>query len=576
VRLARDCILAAVMAVSVAAAAVGEAGAEEPGHDAHHGPAAPSERGTTSEPARSEPAMSTTGSRIAGPAYPALMALPEWTASQRRNTAEQSAHRIGEGEARLRDASRILERAIASGDHELADRGLQMLRQASAELASGIALHRATNAAAPAEVALDWYRSQGVAPYREPPHGLFGLTWFHYLAMTTLTAFALGLLGAHVLRMRRAAGLAARLLAGEAALPASSTLNPAVAPTVPNAWRGPLKVARIFTEAPDVKTYRMVDPGGGPVPFSYLPGQFLTLLLTVAGRPVRRSYTIASPPSRRDYCEITVRRDPQGVVSRYLHDEVAEGGLVEVNAPSGRFTFAGQETDSIVLIAGGVGVTPMMCVVRYLTDLAWSGDIYLLYAAKRSEDVLFRDEIEYLVRRHPNLHVTLTVEAPDEAWPYRSGRLDRAVLAESVPQIASRHVHLCGPPAMMAALKDALRALDVPADQIETEAFIGRERPPTSAPADAKSQPPAATARFVRSRKSARLSASETVLEAAEAVGVAIDYACRAGVCGVCKVKLLTGDVSMNVQDALTDEDRARGLVLACQATASADIAVDA
>ncbi|MCU0506802.1 MAG: FAD-binding oxidoreductase [Anaerolineae bacterium] len=573
-RPSRGSILAAVIAAGVAAVAIGPAGSEEPAHDAHHGAAAPADRDAPGEPSRSGPAMSSKGNRSAGPAYPSLMTLPEWTAPQRLDLAERSAHRIGEGEALLREASGILERAIASGDHESAARGLQTLRQASAQLASGIALHRATSASLPEQVALDWYRSQGVAPGRDPPHGVFGLTWFHYLAMTTLTAFALALLGAHVLRMRRAAALAAQLVAGQAVLPPLPSLNRAIAPSAPNAWRGPLKVARIFTEVDDVKTFRMVDPGGGPVPFSYLPGQFMTLLVTVAGRPVRRSYTIASPPSRRDYCEITVRRDPQGVVSRYLHDEVGEGSLLEVNAPSGRFTFAGKEADSIVLIAGGVGVTPLMCVVRYLTDLAWGGDIYLLYAARRAADALFRDEIEYLSRRHPNLQVTLIVEVPDAAWPYRTGRVDRAVLAAAIPQIANRHVHLCGPPAMMAAVKEALLALDVPADQIETEAFIGREGPPKPPPTGARTDSSVATIRFVRSRKSARLSLP--VLEAAEAVGVVIDYACRAGVCGVCKVKLLTGEVSMNVQDALSDEDRAQGLVLACQAIASSDIAVDA
>ena len=121
----------------------------------------------------------------------------------------------------------------------------------------------------------------------------------------------------------------------------------------------------------------------------------------VDGKKVNRSYTIASSPTRVGYCELTVKREERGVSSRHLHDAVREGSLLDVSAPAGRFTFTGAEAESIVMIAGGVGITPLMAKIRYLTDLGWPGEIHLVFAVKTEDDIIFRDELDYLRRRFP-------------------------------------------------------------------------------------------------------------------------------------------------------------------------------
>jgi ferredoxin-NADP reductase len=127
-----------------------------------------------------------------------------------------------------------------------------------------------------------------------------------------------------------------------------------------------------------------VSCDGGPIPFSYLPVQFLTLTLPVEDILVKRSYTISSSPTRGYYCEISVKREQHGVGSRYLHDVLQEGNTIEVRGPSGRLTFTGKEADSIVLIGGGVGITPLMSVTRALADMSWKGEIILVISC--SED----------------------------------------------------------------------------------------------------------------------------------------------------------------------------------------------
>jgi ferredoxin-NADP reductase len=366
-----------------------------------------------------------------------------------------------------------------------------------------------------------------------------------------------------------------------------------------------MRVSAIVRETPHVKTLRLVEPNGGPVPFTFVPGQFLTFSAQIDGKTARRSYTIASPPTRNSYVEITVKREDDGEFSRFLHDKVSVGSVLRVRGPSGVFTFDGGNADSIVLIAGGVGITPMMCVIRYLTDKSWPGDIFLVFATRSTDELIFREELEYLQRRYPQLHVVAAVGTRTEgtAWMGLEGQITKDALAHAVPAIEKRRVHLCGPPPMMDAIRRILAELGMPESQIKTEAFgpaTGLVPPPKPLPPppppvsvttllqkveDAASPaalpqevagPATATVSFARSAKSAPLPPDKTVLEVAESIGVPIDYSCRVGTCGICKTKLLAGQVTMEVQEALTDEDKASGMILACQARSLRNISVDA
>ena len=338
-------------------------------------------------------------------------------------------------------------------------------------------------------------------------------------------------------------------------------------------WTGRLKVARVFDETPDVRTFRLVSPDAARLPFDFLPGQYLNLMLTIDGRKVRRSYTIASPPSRVAYCELTVKREEVGLVSRHLHNAVREGCLLDVLAPAGKFTFTGTEATSLVLIGGGVGITPLMAKIRYLTDLGWPGDIDVVFSVKTERDIIFREELDALRRRHPNLRVTISLTRDEShTWTGERGRISGALLERVVPGIAARRVHLCGPTAMIDGTRKILRDLGVPEDSILAESFISPHRrvslagtaSPSANMTNYGEGEPSIT--FTRSRKSAPVLPDQTVLEAAEALGVAINYDCRAGICGQCKVKRLAGNVVMETEDALTPADRENDFILSCQA----------
>ena len=230
-----------------------------------------------------------------------------------------------------------------------------------------------------------------------------------------------------------------------------------------------------------------------------------------------------------------------------------------------------------------------MSKIRYLTDLSWPGDIYLVFSVKTEKDIIFRDELDALRRRHANLYVTITLTRDDGAvWSGERGRITPALLTRAVPEIATRRVHICGPTEMTDPARQMLRDLGVPNESIRVESFASPSRsaavdkvvPSVTTNGHADLGAPNgngddATITFARSRKTAN-PGGQTVLEAAEALRIPISYECRAGVCGQCKTRLLAGHVAMDAEDALDANDRANNVILACQARCVDQVVVDA
>ncbi len=366
----------------------------------------------------------------------------------------------------------------------------------------------------------------------------------------------------------------------------------AITPPKPKTpWRGELELVARYQETPAVTTFRLMAPGGGSLPFEYQPGQYLSLQLMIDGQRVNRSYTIASSPTRRDACELTIKREPAGLVSRYLHDQLRIGDRLKVTAPAGRFVFTGQSATSVLLIAGGVGITPVMSMLRYLTDRTWTGEIYFLVIAKESREIIFRDELMWLAARHPRLHleIMLTQADADPTWTGARGRPTVESLRAFVPRLAETPIYLCGPNPMMDGLRGLLESAGVAPERIQTEAFASPraagaepvtmsamvDPSPMSAPVDVVADGVSTAVTFAVSQVETEVSRETTILEAAEGCGVTLPYECRSGICGQCKVRVRSGHVVMDTEDALSVGEKARGLILACQARPRTAVVVE-
>jgi len=345
-------------------------------------------------------------------------------------------------------------------------------------------------------------------------------------------------------------------------------------------WRGQLRVGSIIKETPNVKTFRLLPSSDDHfLPFTFVPGQFLNLAFWIGGARMNRSYSISSSPTQREYLDLTVRREPRGAVSRHIVDLLKVGDKIEAGGPVGKFIFTGKEENSIVLISGGVGITPMVSISRYLTERSWPGDIFFIYACRTPADYIFADEIAALERRNSKLHVVITMTRPEGTdWKGPRGHLTKELLTQSVPNLTSRRIHLCGPIPMMDATKALLAEMRVPLDQLKTEAFGTPKPSPTAAGTTAKATAagtgPLVT--FSKNNKSAKIHTDQTVLELSEELGIGIEFSCRVGTCGVCKVKMTSGEVDQAVQDALDADDKTNGIILACQAKPKGAVTVEA
>lgn len=337
-------------------------------------------------------------------------------------------------------------------------------------------------------------------------------------------------------------------------------------------WHGVLKVINIFnSDNPSVKTFRLAMPQDGELPFNFLPGQYLSFRIKTGTRLLTRSYSISSAPYQKNFCDITVKKSENGLGSDFLHSQVKIGSLLECIGPEGTFTFTGCESNDLVMIAGGIGITPLISILKSLAIKKWPHNIYLLFAISTPADILFQNELQEIKSQYSFLKLLiLPSKITGFAWEGPHGRINSKHLTDFVPHINHHRVHLCGPEAMMTATITILKSLGVSDTQIYTEAFGRSGNILDDSLVDA-------TILFKKSKTSCFVQAGKTLLEAAEEAGILIDSSCQTGFCGTCKVQLLTGQTKMHSDEALSRSELKNNIVLACQARpVTSNVEIDA
>jgi len=331
-------------------------------------------------------------------------------------------------------------------------------------------------------------------------------------------------------------------------------------------------VLAVFDETPDVRTFRMARPEG----FEFKAGQFLTIRVRADGKEHVRCYSISSPPGAQGHLEITVKRI--GLVSGALHATVRPGAMVSVKAPAGAFFYPAGEDRPLVLIAGGVCITPLMSMLRHAIDAEPTRPVTLFYSVRTVEDIAFADEIQMLARRHAQFQAFIAISDGPAGPEFFPGRINEALLTTGAPDIVHAVCLICGPPPMLDATTGLLTKIGVPQPQISFEIFQAAVAASAGGPPVAKASPPRDVVRglrFERSGSATTVDGDQTMLEAAEACGVAIPSLCRAGVCGTCRTQVLSGDVQC-ASRMLDEQDRQDGFVLACVTRIESDCTIDA
>ncbi len=258
-----------------------------------------------------------------------------------------------------------------------------------------------------------------------------------------------------------------------------------------------------------------------------------------------------------------------------------KGDRIRIGAPGGKFFFDDLQAKAVVLIAGGVGITPLMSILRYLTDRSWGGTIYFINAIRSQDDRIYEAELSKLANRFENLHVCTFYSQikPSQGaahlltrWQEKSGYINPEDLQAFVPGLNGLPIFLCGPDPMMQAVRKAIRSLGISDDQVATEEFVSPrgtgsavEQSSADKPDGPGSDLQSATITFGLANQTVDVDTSTSILEAAEQAGVSLSWECRAGVCGQCKVRCTSGRVRMDSRDALSSAEEANGFILACQ-----------
>ena len=333
-------------------------------------------------------------------------------------------------------------------------------------------------------------------------------------------------------------------------------------------------VLAVLEETNAIKTFRMARPDG----FTFTAGQFLAVRVSVAGQPHVRCYSISSPPEAHGYLEISVRR--QGLVSTTLHATVRSGSTIAIGRAAGQFVYPRGDDRPLALVAGGIGITPLLSMLRHAVLVDATRPIVLLYSARSPEDAAFVRELSLIAERHPQVRIGLTFSGGTAPPPWRTGHIDTALVRQHVPHPAHTIFCLCGPAAMMTAMDQLLRGEGVPPDQIRSERFetaVAAALVNTSAPAAQEQVASRDEYRvtFTSTGRTARGAGSQTLLDVAELEGVPIASSCRSGVCLTCRTRLTEGDADCR-SSMLDPDDRAAGFILPCVSWAMGDCVLEA
>jgi ferredoxin-NADP reductase len=336
----------------------------------------------------------------------------------------------------------------------------------------------------------------------------------------------------------------------------------------------------------DVKTF-LFEPAH-PALFQHEPGQFVTLQLQIDGRPVSRCYTISTPPTRPHLLGITVKRQPGGLVSNWLHDTMAPGQHLSAEGPFGVFTIAHHPSAKYLFLSGGSGITPVMSMTRSLYDLGSDADVVFVHSARTPADIIFRRELETIASTVSTVRVAHVCErdAPREPWGGLRGFLSLGMLQLVAPDLAERVVFCCGPAPYMAAVRRMLVEAGFDMQNYHEESFSfddltmkassASDTAANGTTSDAAPMARTYSVEFVRSGRTFTCAEDENVLDAAYEAGLSPASSCGQGMCGTCKTTMLSGAVDMQHNGGIRPREIARNKVLICCSKPLSDLTIDA
>ncbi|CAM3266344.1 MULTISPECIES: NADH oxidoreductase [Yersinia] len=319
-----------------------------------------------------------------------------------------------------------------------------------------------------------------------------------------------------------------------------------------------MQVHSIVQETPDVWSLQLINHDFYP----YQPGQY-ALVSIRNSEDTLRAYTLSSSPGLSRFIRLTIRCLPDGAGSRWLTQEVQPGHYLWLSDAQGEFTCADNQDDRYLMLAAGCGVTPIMSMCRWLLAHRPQADIRVIFNVRTPDDVIFSAEWQALIEAHPlRLHITLMAESGAKEG-FFSGRISAEIMQKIAPDIRQYRVMTCGPAPYRMWVENYCREQQVPPERFQQEQFHIEEEKPQSGNQ--------LTLTINRPLRQLRVPVGASLLFALEENKVPVSAACRAGVCGSCKTRIISGNYTTTSTMTLTPEEIAQGYVLACSCQLQGD-----
>lgn len=311
--------------------------------------------------------------------------------------------------------------------------------------------------------------------------------------------------------------------------------------------------------------------------FNFIPGQFITLGIDIDGKMEYRAYSLSSMPNQSEL-QLTIKRVVGGKVSNYIVDSLQEGQTVSVLKPAGEFHIEQPHGENIVLLSAGCGITPVMSMAKtLLADPSNKSNIHFIHAATEVDQVIYHQELLSMAKQHARFEVSIMLEDATGS-DYLEGRLTQAALKQFCPDIAVRSAFLCGPIGFMNAMQENLSELGMDMAHFYQESFTPAESEQpdvaTNNIADKAQAISHATVFVPTFGAQAEAKVGSALIDALEAAKVPVIAACRSGICGSCKCRVVKGEFTRTSTATLTDDEIDNGFVLACSCQVESDVEV--
>lgn len=332
----------------------------------------------------------------------------------------------------------------------------------------------------------------------------------------------------------------------------------------------PLKVREVVKETADTVSIYFEQPE----PYlEYKPGQFLTLVMEFEGKEQRRSYSLCTSPYMDPFPGISVKRVPGGLFSNFLNEKIHPGKTINVLKPLGNFTtdFHSKNQKHFFLVAGGSGITPIMGIMKSVLVNEPNSKVTLLYCSRHEDHIIFKKELDELEHKYADhLKVIHNLSQPTEAWAGLKGRLSSETLkglvntAESESEFQTEYF-ICGPEGILETTLEVLSSQQVSSEKIHKESFF-------SAAAEAAHEAAATAGGLTRDvtvllegeEHLVTVTPDKTILEAGLDQNLNMPFSCQSGLCTACRGKLISGEVKMDEDSGLSQNEIEAGYVLCC------------